>query len=845
MFSFKTRRENFMPGIKPLEASQLYTNTRLDGFQFQTTDDLEPLNEAIGQPRAVEAVRFGIGINQNGYNIFALGPTGMGKRSLILRSFQERASQEPVPSDWVYVYNFKEKHRPRAIQLPPGIGSKLQREMDVLIDELRTALTAAFESDEYQARKQVIAQELQDRQEKALEALQLQARERNFSLLRTPGGLVFAPLRDGEVLAPEEFQKLPEEERKAVEHQLEELQAELQKLLQQVPAVQREVRERLKSLNREIVNLAVGGLMEEIRGKYTEFQEVGEYLNEVREDVIENSDDLLADERGDPEEGQNPVAALMARARAGQPSPLQRYKVNLLVDHSQSRGAPVIYEDNPTYQNLVGQVEFVAQMGALVTDFTLIRPGALHRANGGYLILDARKVLQNAFAWDALKRVLQSCLLKIESLGQMLSLISTVSLEPEPIPLDVKIALYGDRMLYYLLSNLDPDFGELFKVQADFDEIMDRNDGNQQVYARLIASLARNNHLRPFDRSAVARIIEHSARMVGDSEQLSTCVQDIADLMREADYWAGSAGQPQAREQKGGQGNGAVTAADVQKAIDQQVFRADRLREREQETILRGIWLIDTQSEKIGQVNGLSVIQLGSFAFGRPSRITARVWMGRGQVINIEREVELSGPIHSKGVLILGSFLSARYATDRPLSLSASLVFEQSYSGVEGDSASSAELYALLSAIAEAPVRQGLAVTGSVNQHGQVQAIGGVNEKIEGFFDICNARGLTGDQGVLIPASNVKHLMLRQDVREAVSAGKFAIFPVETVDQGIELLTGIPAGEQNQDGLYPEGTINGRVQNRLEMLAEKQAERQARLQGKQAENADGAREDLP
>ncbi len=827
-----------MQKVLPLDASQLYRHTDPEGLHFQTTDDLETLNEAIGQPRAVEAVRFGIGIQQEGYNIFALGPAGIGKRSLIRAFFQDRASREEVPPDWVYVHNFKVRHKPRAIQLPAGKGRQFQRDMEVLIEELRTALTAAFESDEYQARKQVIAQELQDRQEKALEALQQKARERNFSLLRTPGGLIFAPLRNGQVISPDEYQNLPEEERKAIESQLEELQGELQKMLRQVPAIQREIRERLRALSREIINLAIGGLMDEIQAKYQPYPQIKAYLDEVREDVSENSEDFMREE-GSQEEEQNPMAAWMARARRGETTPLQRYKVNLLVDHSQSQGAPVVYENNPTYQNLLGQVEYVAQMGALVTDFTLIRPGALHRANGGYLILDARKVLQNPFAWDGLKRALQSGQIKIESIGQMLSLISTVSLEPEPIPLNVKVALYGDRLLYYLLLNLEPDFEELFKVQADFEELMERDREQESIYARLIASLARAKHLRPFDREAVARLIEHSARLVGDSERLSMRVQSLSDLMCEADYWAGVNHQNGAEPDSGdgeiaSRSNGVVNAADVQKAIDHQIYRSDRLRERLQETILRGTMLIDTQGTQVGQVNGLSVIQLGGFAFGHPSRISARVWMGKGDVINIDREVELSGPIHSKGVLILASFLSGRYATEHPLSLSASIVFEQSYSGVEGDSASSAELYALLSAIAEAPVRQSLAVTGSVSQHGQVQAIGGVNEKIEGFFDICKARGLTGDQGVLIPAANIKHLMLRQDVIGAVAAGQFSIYPVETIDQGIELLTGVPAGEPGEDGQYPPDSINGRVHKRLKELAEKQAERQARLQEKMA-----------
>jgi lon-related putative ATP-dependent protease len=451
-------------------------------------------------------------------------------------------------------------------------------------------------------------------------------------------------------------------------------------------------------------------------------------------------------------------------------------------------------------------------MGALLTDFNLIKPGALHKANGGYLVLDIRKVLLQPYAWEGLKRALQAGQIRIESVGQMLSLISTVSLEPEPIPLDVKVALFGDRLLYYLLWQLDPDFGELFKVEADFEEQMDRNGENQLLYAQLISTLARKEELRPFDRGAVARVIEHSARMVGDAEKLSTQMRNITDLLREADYWAEEAG------------NGVVTAAEVQRAIDAQIYRSDRLRERVQEAILRETILIDTEGEEISQVNGLSVIQLGNFSFGRPTRITARVRLGKGEVVDIEREVELGGPIHSKGVLILSGFLGARYAGERPLSLSASLVFEQSYGGVEGDSASSAELYALLSAIAEVPIKQSMAVTGSVNQHGQVQAIGGVNEKIEGFFDVCKARGLTGEQGVLIPVSNVKHLMLRQDVVKAVDAGQFHIYPVEMVDQGIEILTGVPAGERDEEGNYPEGSINRLVETRLAELAEKRAE---------------------
>jgi len=799
-----------MENVKPLQPTELYQYSDPEKFGFKTTDDLKDLVEVIGQPRAIEAIKFGIGIDQPGYNIFAMGSSGTGKRALIKRHFEERAASEPVPPDWVYVNNFEEPHKPKTISLPAGKGSEFRQDMEDFVEELRTNLTSAFESDEYRSRRQSIEQEAQEQQEKSLEELQEKSREKGFSLIRTPGGLVFAPIKDGEVLSPEEFQQLEEEERKKLESELEQLQEELKQIMQNVPKLQRSLRERVTELNQEITNYSVGGLIDDLKEKYSEFSKVIEFLDAIQKDVVENAAELLAAEAGENGNQQgNLMAALMGRSRQAGETRLRNYQVNLLVDNRELEGAPVIHEENPTYQNLIGRVEHRAQMGALLTDFRLIKSGALHRANGGYLILDIRQVLLQPYSWEALKRVLQSEEIKIESIGQMLSLISTVSLEPEPIPLDVKVAIYGDRMLYYLLSQLDPDFNELFKVQADFEEQMDRDDGNQELYARMIGTKVRENGLKPFDRNAVARVIEHGARLVGDSEKLTTQVRAVDNLLREANYWA---------EQNG---DGIVRREDVQKAIDAQIHRADRLRERVQETILRGTFLIDTQGEQVGQVNGLSVIQLGGFAFGRPSRITARVRMGKGEVVDIEREVELSGPIHSKGVLILAGFLGERYAKEQPLSLSASLVFEQSYGGVDGDSASSAELYALLSAISEVPIKQNFAVTGSINQLGEVQAIGGANEKIEGFFDICKSRGLTGDQGVLIPESNVIHLMLREDVIQAVKDGKFNIYPIKNVDQGIELLTGMPAGEPDQEGKYPADTINGHVQARLEKLAEK------------------------
>jgi len=798
--------------VKPLEPAALRQRCDPTQFPFETTAEVEDLMDVLGQARAVEAVRFGIGIRREGYNLFALGPEGTGKYSVVRQFLERNATEQSPPADWCYIHNFADPHKPYALRLPPGSGVKLRREMERLVEELRTAIPAAFESEHYRTRRQEVEEEFRERQEKELGEVQRQAQERGIALMRTPMGLAFAPLRGGEVVSPEEFQRLPPQEQERVQADVAMLQERLQKSLSQMPQWERERRDKVKELSREVTVFAVGHLIEELRRAYADVPAVVNYLCAVEQDVIDNVDEFRSPPEAVPAPPPAPVEGLPARPPTrldGGPAFFRRYRVNVLVDHSQANGAPVIYEDHPIVQNLVGRIEYTAQMGALVTDFNLIKAGALHRANGGYLILEARKMLLQPFAWEELKRALRSQEIRLEALGQMLSLISTVSLEPEPIPLDVKVVLLGERPLYYILYELDPDFAELFKVAADFEEQIDRTVDNHLLYARMIGTLARKEGLQPFDRGAVARVIEQSARIAGDAEKLSTHWRSIADLLREADYWAGEVGHQ------------VVSAGDVQRAIDAQIHRADRVRERVQEEIRRGTVLMETQGVKIGQVNGLSVVTLGQFAFGRPSRITARVRLGRGEVVDIEREVALGGPIHSKGVLILSGYLGARYARDRPLSLSASLVFEQSYSGVEGDSASSAELYALLSALADLPIKQSLAVTGSVNQHGQVQAIGGVNEKIEGFFDVCRAQGLTGQQGVLIPASNVKHLMLRHDVVDAVAAGQFHVFPVETVDQGIERLTGIPAGERDDQGEFPSGSVNQLVEASLVALAEK------------------------
>ncbi|MFO8099543.1 MAG: ATP-binding protein, partial [Salinibacter sp.] len=684
--------------------------------------------------------------------------------------------------------------------------------MDALIEELKTALPAAFESEEYHSRREMIQEEARKGQEAAFDDLQEEAREDDIALIRTPQGFAFAPIRDGEVLSPDEVEAIPEEEREAVQSKIETYQERLQQILQTVPESQREARQRIEDLNEEMAAYAIDDAIDALRDAYDDQEAVLDVLDAMRANLIENVDVFVQSaQNGGAQNQMPPMMQQGQQGEQGRPGNAfwRRYRVNLIVDNDTLDGAPVVYEDNPNYQNLVGEVEQIAQMGALVTDFNLIQPGALHAANGGYLIVDARKLLTQPYAWEGLKGALRNDEIQIESPGEALGLIRTVTLEPEAIPLDVKLVVVGERMLYYLLDAYDPDMERLFKVMADFDEQIDRSEAYEAEYADLIATMIAEDDLSAFDRSGVARVMERSVRLVSDTEKLSARIDRIRDLVHEASYWAA---QDDA---------GTVTETHVQEAIDAQIRRAGRLRERLQESIERDTLYIDTDGTATGQVNGLAYLEVGEFGFGKPNRITARTRLGTGEIVDIEREAALGGPLHSKGVLILSGFLQGRFAQRYPLSLSASLVFEQSYGGIDGDSASSAELYALLSSLADVPLRQDLAVTGSVNQHGVVQPIGGVNEKIEGFFDTCKERGLTGEQGVLIPAANTDHLMLRPDVVAAAEAGDFHVYPVETVDQGIELLTGVEAGERNEQDAFPEDTINGRVEARLRTYADR------------------------
>jgi lon-related putative ATP-dependent protease len=794
------------PG-RPLPPALLYRPCDPAELPFDQVSEIEDLTDPIGQDRAVEAVQFAVAMRRKGYNVYALGASGTGKHTVVRDLLSRRAENMPAPSDWCYVNNFANPQKPRCLRLPPGRGNGLREAMKRLVEELRAALPAAFERDDYRARRDVIDQQFKQRSEEAFGELRRRAEPKGITMLRTPMGLALAPRRDGKVLAPEIFEALPEAERERIQHDLEEVQGDLEGVMQKVPQWEREHREAARELNRNTTGAAIAVMMDELRAGYRDMPEISQHLDAVEHDIKENADDFLTPTQ--PPQGMPtpaPVEEAMSEAR------FRRYQVNVIVDNGGQHGAPVIYEDNPTHQTLVGRVEYMARFGTLVTDFNLLTPGALHRANGGYLMLDAQRLLAGNFGWASLKRALNAGEVRIETLEQLLTMASTVSLQPDPIPLDVKIVLLGPPSHYYLLSSLDDDFKELFKIAADFDDRVERTPETTLLYARFIAAVVRREKLLPFDRSAVARIVEQAARLVGDADRLSAGLREIVDLLQEADQLATDAGRA------------IVTAAEVQKAIDGQFRRGDRVYRRMQEEIGRKTIRIETDGEEVGQVNGLSVITLGGLSFGNPSRITARIRFGRGEVVDIEREVALGGPLHSKGVLILSGFLGGRFGNTRPLSLNASLVFEQSYGGVDGDSASAAELFALLSALADAPVKQSFAVTGSVDQLGRIQAIGGVNEKIEGFFDACMIAGFTGRQGVIIPASNVKHLMLRRDVVAAAAEARFRILPIETVDQGLELLTGLPAGEPAEDGTYPAGTINHRIAARLDAFAAKAVE---------------------
>lgn len=785
-----------------LAPGQTRRRCRGDDLNFDTTAGLEPIAGLLGQARAEEALRFGIGIPRRGFNLFVLGPPGVGKHRLVKDALAAHETGS-IPRDWIYVHRFDAPDRPRALGLPAGRGRQLRDAMEALTAELGPSLSATFESDDYANRRQALEEKVEARHQEAFSRLATAAEERSLRLLRTPVGFAFAPVRDGEVLNPEKFGALEPKEQESLQAKMEEMESELRDVMRAAPVWKREAHAELRELEREMGRFAVAALLSDIRDSFRDLEGVLEWLAQVEDDVVEHVHAFLIDPDAEGQE------AMMMRAL--RPDPSGRYRVNLLVDCCDMGAAPIVEEDHPTLERLFGRIDRRAHFGALVSDFTMIKAGALHRANGGTLVLDARRLLLSPMAWDTLKRTLTRGEIEIESLGRTLGM-STESLDPDPIPLDVKVILIGDRRLYYLLSSADPDFDHLFKVAADLADEVPWDDEHAVSFARLIAGITRAEELRPFEADAVGRVLEAASRWAGDQRKLSTEITRLSDLLREADW--------RARER----GADIVTRDDVRAAIRAGRQREWRLPERLLERFADGTILVDTSGEAVGQVNSLSVLAAGHTRFGQPSRITSRVRAGKGEIVDIERDVELGGPTHSKGVMILASYLAATYGIEQPLSLSASLVFEQSYGGVEGDSASMAELCALLSALSELPLQQRFAITGSVNQHGQAQIVGGANEKIEGFFDVCAARGLDGTHAVIIPRANVPHLMLREDVVDAIEAGRFAVHPMRTLDDALALLTGGPAD-----------AVHDAVRARLSHFADRAMERAQRARAPKGE----------
>ncbi len=685
--------------------------------------------------------------------------------------------------------------------MPAGKGQGLQKDMERTIANARRSLAQAFARKEYIDRRSEITESFNRKKGAIFDELRKRARDNKLLLQITPAGLVLIPASNGEPMTEEEYKKLTTQDKEELEKKREELAREVKEQNAKAKSEDRAVQKQLEDIDREVAGYAIGYLFEEMKNKHSQLPQVVDYLNEVEQDVIENFEGFKSEPRASDSD---PLAAMRGLARE---QAFRKYEVNVLVDNSELKGAPVILEFNPTFNNLFGRIEKESQFGALYTDFTMIKSGSLHRANGGYLVVRIENLLTNLQSWEGLKRTLRDGKLVIEEVGERLGFMTTKSLRPEPIPLDVKVVVIGEPLFYYMLLRLDLEFKELFKVKADFGSRMDKTEADLKDYTAVICRMCKEENLRHLKSDALAKIIEHSSRLAGDQEKLSTLFADIADIVREASFWAEE------------EGVSLTEARHVVKAIEEKVYRSNLIQQRINEMIAKGMIIIDTEGESVGQVNGLSVLDLGDFAFGKPTRITASVGVGKEGLIDIERESKLGGRLHTKGVMILNGYVTQKYVQDTPLSLSARLVFEQSYEEVEGDSASSTELYVLLSRLSDVPVKQGIAVTGSVNQKGEVQAIGGLNEKIEGFFEICRAKGLNGKQGVLIPASNVRNLMLKEEVVEAVKAGNFHIYPVSTIDEGIEVLTGLKAGQCLEDGSFEPDSVNDRVQKRLATLA--------------------------
>ncbi|NLI69378.1 MAG: AAA family ATPase [Firmicutes bacterium] len=765
-------------------------------FEFETTEEVPPLEDIIGQERAVKAMDFGLRIKQHGYNIYISGITGTGKNSYARSLIKEIAAGEDVPDDWCYVYNFKKPEEPIALNFPAGEGAVFARNMENFIAELKEAIPNAFSSEDYDRKKTEYIKEYQDIRTALMDKLNRIASEKGFLLKKTSSGFVTVPVVDDKQVSEQDYDKLPEETKEELEARSNEVQLKALEILRKIQGAEKELRKKIKKMDREIALMAIGHFFEEMNEEYRDHTKVMNYLHDFREDVLNNIGIFRADEEDSSHE---PLAWLGRQSKQRE----IRYKVNLLVDNQDRKGAPVEIEHNPFYYNMIGRVEYENRMGMVLTDFTMIKGGALHRANGGYLILQALDVLNSLQSWEVIKRVLKTKKITIENIAEQYGLVAMSTLKPEPIPLNTKVIMIGSQLIYQLLYHYDEDFRKLFKIKADFDVEMKRDRVNMTKMASFISAHCRKEKLKHFDREAVARVVDYGSRLAEDREKISTRFNDIVEILYEADAWAGV------------EGDDLVSGGHVQKAITEKIYRSNKLENKIQELVEKEQILLDVEGSAVGQINGLSVVDLGDYRFGYPTRITASTFLGRQGIINIERESELSGKIYNKAVLIIGGFIGHRYAQKVPLSLSASICFEQSYSGVEGDSASVAELLAILSSLAEVPLRQGVAVSGSVNQKGEVQPVGGINQKIEGFYHTCRVKGLDGDQGVVIPAANYSNLMLSPEVVEAVKEGLFSVYLVNDIDEAVELMTGMAPGTMQEDGTFPEGTFNYLVQEKL------------------------------
>ncbi|MCD6317925.1 AAA family ATPase [Candidatus Aerophobetes bacterium] len=793
---------------KELSFKELKKYHDLTGFEYKTTEEFSPVEEVIGQERAVKSIEFGLNIEAPGYNIYITGMSDTGRTSAVREILEKISPEMKTPSDWCYIYNFQDPDCPLAINLPPGKGREFKKDMRELIKLLSTEIPQAFESEDYKKKRAQIAEKYELQKRELISKVEKIAKEKNFQMAKTPLGFTTIPLKkDGQPFNQLEFQKLKDEERKKIETEMDNLQREIAKVLETVNSVDRKYREELNKFNRQLALFVVEHKVERLKKKYKENPLITNYLNEVKLDLVENVEDFLRKE--EPEKG------IFSKAKISLSSPLSpfiKYDVNVVVDNSHLKGAPVIIETNPTYQNMFGRIEKRTYLGAYITDFTRVKAGSILKANGGYLVVDVEEVLKNPFVWDALKRTLRNKEARIEDIGEEFGFLSVTALRPMPIPLNIKVIMIGKSEIFNLLSVFDTQFKKIFKVRADFDYETKINKENILRCARFICKICKEEKLKHFDKEGISAVIEYSNRLAEDQEKISLQFGKIANILREANYWATKENRPY------------VTRKYVEKAIEENEYRGSLIKEKIQEMIERSFIYIDVEGKKVGQINGLSIYNYGELTFGKPTRITAQTFMGDKGVINIEREAKLSGKTHDKGVLILSGYLGGKYGINTPFSLSATITFEQSYSYIEGDSASSTELFAILSSLSGLPIDQGIAVTGSVNQKGEIQPIGGVNYKIEGFFEVCRAKGLTGKQGVIIPKSNTKNLMLKKEVIEAVRKEKFHIYPISTIDEGMEILTGVKAGERGKDGKFPKGTVNYLVEDKLLYLMKKQEE---------------------